>query len=140
MPDLRRSMLAARALRFNNRVELSTLPPSNEEALRAEIRQRDETIRQRDEQIRKLVDDKRNLQAQFKAIGIPLGGAPPTWRDIAIAVMNQYNVSYTDICGPRRHGDIVWARHVFVYALMALSRRTTPTIGRRLGGRDHSTI
>lgn len=51
-----------------------------------------------------------------------------------------YRVSHEDIIGPRRTANIAWARHVAVYLSNTLCEMTTPAIGEKFGGRDHSTV
>ncbi|WP_102338141.1 DnaA ATPase domain-containing protein [Collinsella provencensis] len=55
-------------------------------------------------------------------------------------VEDYYRVSHEDIIGPRRTANIAWARHVAVYLANNLCEMTTPAIGEKFGGRDHSTV
>lgn len=66
------------------------------------------------------------------------------WRDsleaLASVTARAFEVDRRDLTGPCREPHIARARH----ALMWLARETTmwsaPEIGRRIGGRDHSTV
>ena len=49
-------------------------------------------------------------------------------------------ISWSDICSPRRFRSIVVVRHVVAYLMLTQTGMSLPAIGRRLGGRDHSTI
>lgn len=55
-------------------------------------------------------------------------------------VADDYLIQPSDITGPSRRANIVQARHVTVGLLIDLTKASLPTIGRMLGGRDHTTI
>ena len=59
---------------------------------------------------------------------------------IVDAVSRHFNVSKTDIMSQRRTRPIVRPRQVAMYLAKKLTLRSLPEIGRRLGGRDHTTI
>jgi hypothetical protein len=56
------------------------------------------------------------------------------------AVARFYGVSRQDILSIRRTDKIVRPRQVTAYLVKTMTERTLPDIGRRLGGRDHTTI
>lgn len=60
--------------------------------------------------------------------------------DIQKAVALRYNVKVTDMISKRRNKAIVTPRHVAMYLAKTLTTRSLPDIGRRFGGRDHSTV
>ncbi len=67
-------------------------------------------------------------------------GPLPTMAEIARAVCDRYGVSRIDLISDRRSKRIVGPRHVACYLAAKLSRKSTPSIGRAMGGRDHTTI
>ena len=60
--------------------------------------------------------------------------------DIQQVVARQYNVSRADLLSSRRTMDVVRPRHVAMYLAKILTLRSLPEIGRRFGGRDHTTV
>lgn len=59
---------------------------------------------------------------------------------IVRAVAAATGVSEIDIASQRRQADIVAARHAVCWIARHLTRHSYPTIGARLGGRDHTTV
>ena len=60
--------------------------------------------------------------------------------DILKIVGRHYNVARTDLLSPRRARSVVVPRQVGMYLAKKLTSRSLPEIGRRFGGRDHSTV
>lgn len=60
--------------------------------------------------------------------------------EIQKAVANHFGVTAADICSKRRTQSVVRPRHVAMYLSKTLTTRSLPDIGRRFGGRDHSTV
>ncbi|QKV20675.1 chromosomal replication initiator protein DnaA [Oricola thermophila] len=60
--------------------------------------------------------------------------------DIQRAVSRHYNVSRTDMLSNRRTRQIVKPRQIAMYLAKILTPRSLPEIGRRFGGRDHTTV
>ena len=60
--------------------------------------------------------------------------------DILKLVSKHYGISRNDILSQRRHRSIVWPRQVGMYLSKKLTSRSLPEIGRRFGGRDHTTV
>ena len=60
--------------------------------------------------------------------------------DILKTIGNHYNVTRSDLLSPRRARSIVRPRQVGMYLAKKLTSRSLPEIGRRFGGRDHSTV
>ena len=60
--------------------------------------------------------------------------------DILKVVGRHYNVGRTDLLSPRRARSVVVPRQVGMYLAKKLTARSLPEIGRRFGGRDHSTV
>ncbi len=60
--------------------------------------------------------------------------------DILKVVGRHYNVARADLLSPRRARSIVRPRQIGMYLAKKLTPRSLPEIGRRFGGRDHSTV
>ena len=55
-------------------------------------------------------------------------------------VASRYNVSRSDILSERRTAAVVKPRQIAMYLSKVLTLRSLPEIGRRFGGRDHTTV
>ena len=60
--------------------------------------------------------------------------------DIQKIVARQFNVSRNDLLSNRRTRVIVRPRQVAMYLAKVMTPRSLPEIGRRFGGRDHTTV
>ncbi|WP_455478809.1 chromosomal replication initiator protein DnaA [Bartonella sp. B10] len=60
--------------------------------------------------------------------------------EIQRAVARHYNVSKQDLLSNRRTRTVVKPRQVAMYLAKILTPRSLPEIGRRFGGRDHTTV
>jgi chromosomal replication initiator protein len=60
--------------------------------------------------------------------------------DIQRVVARQYNVSRSDLLSSRRTANVVKPRQVAMYLAKIMTLRSLPEIGRRFGGRDHTTV
>jgi chromosomal replication initiator protein len=60
--------------------------------------------------------------------------------DIQKLVANHYNISRADILSSRRTANVVRPRQIAMYLSKVLTLRSLPEIGRRFGGRDHTTV
>jgi chromosomal replication initiator protein len=60
--------------------------------------------------------------------------------EIQRIVARQYNVSRADLLSSRRTANVVRPRQVAMYLAKQLTLRSLPEIGRRFGGRDHTTV
>jgi chromosomal replication initiator protein len=60
--------------------------------------------------------------------------------DIQRIVARQYNVSRSDLLSSRRTANVVRPRQVAMYLAKTMTLRSLPEIGRRFGGRDHTTV
>jgi chromosomal replication initiator protein len=60
--------------------------------------------------------------------------------DIQKLVATHYNVSRADILSSRRTATVVRPRQIAMYLSKVLTLRSLPEIGRRFGGRDHTTV
>ena len=60
--------------------------------------------------------------------------------EIQRKVAEHYNIRLSDMIGPKRLRTIARPRQVAMYLAKHLTPRSLPEIGRRFGGRDHTTI
>ena len=60
--------------------------------------------------------------------------------DIQRVVSLHYNVSRTDMLSERRTINVVRPRQMAMYLAKTLTLRSLPEIGRKFGGRDHTTV
>nr|HMN86857.1 chromosomal replication initiator protein DnaA [Bauldia sp.] len=93
-------------------------------------------------------------QWQFTNSAVTLGSAEITLRDLVGAreprrvrieeiqriVARHYNVSKADLLSSRRTRTIVRPRQIAMYLAKVMTPRSLPEIGRRFGGRDHTTV
>jgi chromosomal replication initiator protein len=63
-----------------------------------------------------------------------------TIEEIQRKVAEHYNIRLSDMIGPKRLRNIARPRQVAMYLAKQLTLRSLPEIGRRFGGRDHTTI
>jgi chromosomal replication initiator protein len=63
-----------------------------------------------------------------------------TVEEIQRRVAEHYNVRLSDLIGPKRLRTIARPRQIAMYLSKELTPRSLPEIGRRFGGRDHTTI
>lgn len=64
----------------------------------------------------------------------------PSIERIQYATARHFNVSRIDILSGRRTTNIVHPRQIAVFLAKTLTLRSLPEIGRRFGGRDHTTV
>jgi len=60
--------------------------------------------------------------------------------DILKIVSRHFKVPRTDLLSARRSRDVVRPRQIAMYLAKSLTSRSLPEIGRRFGGRDHTTV
>ncbi|MCB2128853.1 MAG: chromosomal replication initiator protein DnaA [Rhodobacteraceae bacterium] len=63
-----------------------------------------------------------------------------TIEEIQRKVSEHYNIRLSDMIGPKRVRTIARPRQVAMYLAKTMTTRSLPDIGRRFGGRDHTTI
>lgn len=63
-----------------------------------------------------------------------------TIEEIQRKVAEHYNIRLSDMIGPKRVRTITRPRQIAMYLAKRLTSRSLPEIGRRFGGRDHTTI
>ena len=60
--------------------------------------------------------------------------------DILKIISRHFKVPRTDLLSARRSRDVVRPRQIAMYLAKSLTSRSLPEIGRRFGGRDHTTV
>ncbi|MBV2359314.1 chromosomal replication initiator protein DnaA [Thalassococcus sp. CAU 1522] len=60
--------------------------------------------------------------------------------EIQRKVAEHYNIRLSDMIGPKRVRNFARPRQIAMYLCKLLTRRSLPEIGRRFGGRDHTTV
>ncbi len=63
-----------------------------------------------------------------------------TVEEIQRRVSEHYNIRLSDMIGPKRLRSYARPRQVAMYLAKHLTNRSLPEIGRRFGGRDHTTV
>lgn len=63
-----------------------------------------------------------------------------TVEEIQRKVAEHYNIRLSDMIGPKRLRIIARPRQIAMYLAKQMTTRSLPDIGRRFGGRDHTTI
>lgn len=66
--------------------------------------------------------------------------AKPSVEDVLIATASLYGLTSKELVARDRRPAVAQARKVAIYLSRELTGKSLPEIGRRLGGRDHSTI
>ena len=60
--------------------------------------------------------------------------------EIQRRVAEHYNIRLADLIGPKRNRPLARPRQVAMFLCKRLTTRSLPDIGRRFGGRDHTTV
>jgi len=63
-----------------------------------------------------------------------------TIEEIQRRVAEHYNMRLSDLIGPKRSRPIARPRQMAMYLCKQMTTRSLPEIGRRFGGRDHTTV
>jgi hypothetical protein len=71
---------------------------------------------------------------------IPLAGADPTIAQIQKEVVARYGLKLSDMHSRRQNWEIARPRQVAMYLAKTMTKHSLPEIGRRFGGRDHTTV
>lgn len=72
--------------------------------------------------------------------GEPPGPTLPKVAEIIKVVGEYYQISRNEMLSPRRQAQIVLPRQIAMYLAYELTVNSYPEIGRRFGGRDHTTV
>ena len=76
----------------------------------------------------------------IEVLVLPIPEATITIEGIKRVVCRHFGLSHSDIISQRRHHVAVIPRQVSMYIAKVLTPRSLPEIGRRFGGRDHTTV
>lgn len=81
-------------------------------------------------------------RAEEIAMGIEDSSVLPTIHipDIVRTVAEFYGITAIDLLSQRREASIIRPRHVAMYLAKTITLLSLPAIGRRMGGRDHTTV
>ncbi len=79
------------------------------------------------------------VKQMLKAFSIHKPLKKTTFEQVKEIVCEFYGVDFKDIEGPRRQAELVKPRQMLMYLLKHELGMTFPTIGREIGGRDHTT-
>lgn len=60
--------------------------------------------------------------------------------DIVRLVADRYNIKVSELKGQSRRHEAVRPRQIVCYLAKELTKKSLPDIGRRMGGRDHTTV
>lgn len=71
---------------------------------------------------------------------IPEEPRRPKIEEIQRAVAESYAITRVELCSRRRHASVVRPRQVAMYLAKTMTHQSLPEIGRRFGGRDHTTV
>jgi chromosomal replication initiator protein len=63
-----------------------------------------------------------------------------TVEEIQRKVSDHYNIRLSDMVGPKRVRNFARPRQIAMYLSKQMTSRSLPDIGRRFGGRDHTTV
>jgi hypothetical protein len=80
------------------------------------------------------------VHVEHARVEAPREPAPPKIVDIQRVVCRFYGVSLAEMLSPRRAARIVRPRQIAMYLAKILTSKSFPEIGRRFGGRDHTTV
>lgn len=64
----------------------------------------------------------------------------PHWKRIRMEVCQKHGIALVDLIGERRDRLSAKARHEAFYRMRHETTMSLPAIGRRMGGRDHTTV
>jgi hypothetical protein len=62
------------------------------------------------------------------------------WKSILAEVCEKHGIDWLDLASDRRSTPIVRARHEAMYRMRHETTMSLPAIGRKMGGRDHTTV
>lgn len=64
----------------------------------------------------------------------------PRVQDIILAVSRHFKIPLRELVSDRRHLEVVRPRQIAMYLSKKLTGKSLPAIGKRIGGRDHTTV
>jgi chromosomal replication initiation ATPase DnaA len=105
-----------------------------------------ERKRQELERIRAIDAERQKVQADIDAANAALlafngkSRGVTKFSTIMLRICRALDIRKDELLSNRRNREVVMARHAIMYWACRLTRMSLPEIGRRLGGRDHTTI
>lgn len=78
--------------------------------------------------------------SRMRIVYVPAKKPPLRIQDVVRIVADFYGIADSKLLANRRTVDIVLPRQIAAYLAVQLSDKSLPEIGRRMGGRDHTTI
>ena len=85
----------------------------------------------------------RGRKAQARETVAALRPSSPDRMDVSViiaAVCTYYGIRRADLLSVQRHRSVARPRQVAMYLSKMLTSKSLPEIGRRFGGRDHTTV
>lgn len=80
-----------------------------------------------------------HVRREYETAGRQPIYVPITWR-ILRAVADEFDMPVSEFIGQKREPKFTLARYVAIGLMLQLTNMSLPAVGRRLGGRDHTTI
>ena len=79
---------------------------------------------------------------QFDHDVLPMADKEPLtkFQLIKKLICHEFGITNDQLCGPRQFKQYVWPRQAVYFLASRHGRYTLAEIGRRLGGRDHTTV
>lgn len=90
--------------------------------------------------LERLIRQASDIETAFHCKTDPEVFRRPKISDIIRIVAAFYGVHVTDMLSERRTANVLRPRHIACYLAKELTLHSLPEIGRRMGGRDHTTI
>lgn len=103
------------------------------------LRAKGYTVPERPKKVRKAVPP-RHLPTCCEACGAPLKPTGKLVSHIQAEVASYYGIPLIEMTSARRSFDVAHPRQVAMYLAAELTPKSLPEIGRRFGGRDHTTV
>lgn len=94
----------------------------------------------REERIKELISLIGKIRTELTQLQQPLDPRAPTTENIMSVVCERFKCSKIDLKSDRRTHPLVNYRQIAMYLVKKLTLRSLPEIGRRFGGRDHTTV
>lgn len=81
-----------------------------------------------------------DFEGELDSLDERVGPRPPSVKGIIAAVADHYGLSRVDLLSARRTHAVVRPRQIAMWLAATLTHASLPEIGRRFGGRDHTTV
>lgn len=87
-----------------------------------------------------IVGEKEIVEARATFERLSTGTDRPRIEQIQRAVCERFKVARNDLLSSRRTANVVHPRQIAMYLAKTMTLKSLPEIGRRFGGRDHTTV